>query len=138
MGLSIFRFSDEILDNFAKHDSDSEFLNTDGIIPIGDAIELLNRSYTDGPLIESPNMPCYNGVFFSRNCYSTTLWRELRNYKLELSSTDGDNDLFDITASEGAITIVDGNSTVFHGNCDAGRCMFESAIMISGNRVTME
>jgi beta-xylosidase len=51
-------------------------LESDGVTPVNDPIELLDRGSADGPLIEAPNMLLYEGtyfLFFSSNCYSTTL-----------------------------------------------------------------
>ena len=47
------------------------------------------------------------------------------------------NNPVEIMAPGGATTTVDGKNMVFHANCAAGRCMFESAITISGNTMTM-
>jgi beta-xylosidase len=44
---------------------------------IGKPITILDRGTADGPLIEAPNLVYENGVyilFFSSNCYSTTLY----------------------------------------------------------------
>ena len=49
----------------------------DGYTLIGKAIPLLNRGSADGPLIEAPSLVYENGLyilFFSSNCYSTTLY----------------------------------------------------------------
>lgn len=123
-------------------------LEADGITPVNDPIELLDRGDADGPLIEAPNLLLYDGtyfLFFSSNCYSTTLYdvsyATASSVKGPFTKSSAPlmvtNNPFEITAPGGATTTVDGKNMVFHANCDAGRCMFESAITISGNTVTM-
>lgn len=123
-------------------------LEADGVTPVGSPIELLDRGQYDGPLIEAPNMLLYQGtyfLFFSSNCYSSTLYDvsyatassvkgPFTKSSAPLMVTDNP---FEITAPGGATATVDGRSMVFHANCPAGRCMFESDITISGNIVTM-
>ena len=123
-------------------------LAADGVTPVNDPIELLDRSDAEGSLIEAPNLLLYDStyfLFFSINCYSTRLYDV--SYATA-SSVKGPftkssvplmvtNNPFEITAPGGATTTVDGKNIVFHANCAARRCMFESAIAISGNTVTM-
>jgi beta-xylosidase len=119
-------------------------LEADGITPVNDPIELLDRGDADGPLIEAPNLLLYDGtyfLFFSSNCYSTTLYDV--SYATSNSVTGPftkssaplmvTNNPFEITAPGGATTTVDGQNMVFHANCPAGRCMFASAIVMSGS-----
>lgn len=123
-------------------------LEDDGVTPINDPVELLDRGDADGPLIEAPNLLLYDGtyfLFFSSNCYSTTLYdvsyATASSVKGPFTKSSAPlmvtNNPFEITAPGGATTTVDGSTMVFHANCDAGRCMFESAISISGDTVTM-
>jgi hypothetical protein len=118
------------------------------VTPVNDPIELLDRGDADGPLIEAPNLLFYDGtyfLFFSSNCFSTTLYdvsyatASLAKGPFTKSSAPlmVTNNPFEITAPGGATTTVDGKNMVFHANCPAGRCMFESAITISGDTVTM-
>jgi beta-xylosidase len=123
-------------------------LASDGVTPVGDPIELLDRSDADGPLIEAPNLILVNGVyflFFSSNCYTTPQYDI--SY-VTASSVNGPftksssplivtNDPFNITVPEGAPATDDGKNLVFHVNCDAGRYMFERAIDISGTQVSI-
>ncbi|KAE9374763.1 glycoside hydrolase family 43 protein [Stipitochalara longipes BDJ] len=104
-------------------------LASDGLPPVSDPIQLLDRDDGDGPLIEAPNLILVNGVyflFFSSNCYTTL------QYDAPLIVTGNP---FNITAPGGAQGTVDGKNLVFHANCGAGRCMFERAIEISGTTV---
>lgn len=51
-------------------------LAADGVTPVNNPIELLDRGDADGPLIEAPNLLLYGGAyfsFFSSNRFSTTL-----------------------------------------------------------------
>lgn len=123
-------------------------LEADGITPVGDPIELLDRGDADGPLIEAPSLILVNGVyilFFSSNCYSTTLYDisyatassvtgPFTKSSAPLAVTDNP---FDLTAPGGATATDDGKNMVFHANCDAGRCMYETTITVSGTTVSI-
>lgn len=117
-------------------------LASDGVTPVGDPIELLNRSDADGPLIEAPNVILVNGVyflFFSSNCYTTpqydVSYATASSIKGPFTKSDAPllvtGSPFNITTPGGAQATMDGKSLVFHANCDAGRCMFERAMKIS-------
>lgn len=121
-------------------------LAADGITPVGDPIQILDRSDADGPLIEAPNLILVNGVyilFFSSNCYTTTLYdishatassiKGPYTKQAWLAVTDNP---FSLTAPGGATATVDGQNMVFHANCAAGRCMYQSKITVSGTDVS--
>jgi len=123
-------------------------LAADGVTPVGDPIELLDRGDADGPLIEAPDLILHKGtyfLFFSSNCYSSTFYDvsyatassvkgPFTKSSAPLMTTDNP---FNITSPGGATATVDGRNMVFHAQCPIGRCMFESAITISGDIVTM-
>lgn len=123
-------------------------LASDGVTLVEDPIELLDRSSADGPLIEAPNMLLRDGIyflFFSSNCYSTTLYdisyataSSVRGpFTKSAAPLMVTNDPFELTSPGGVTTTMDGQNVVFHANCAAGRCMFESNISISGTTVTV-
>jgi beta-xylosidase len=123
-------------------------LAEDGVTPVGNPVELLDRSDADGPLIEAPNLLLYEGVyflFFSSNCYTSPDYDV--SYAVA-SSVKGPftkscaplmvtNNPFALTSPGGATSTVDGKNLVFHGNCAAGRCMFQSGITIAGEVISM-
>ncbi|CZR59235.1 related to endo-arabinase [Phialocephala subalpina] len=122
-------------------------LEADGVTPSGDPIELLDRGDADGPLIEAPNLILVNGVyflFFSSNCYSTTLYdisyATASSVKGPFTKSSAPlavtGNPFNLTAPGGATATTNGKNMVFHANCDAGRCMYESAITVSGTAVS--
>lgn len=53
-------------------------VESDGVTPVGSAIELIDSGDADGPLIEAPSLIRSSGgeyiLFFSSNCYTTTLY----------------------------------------------------------------
>ena len=123
-------------------------LASDGVTPVGSPIELLDRGNADGPLIEAPNLILVNGVyflFFSSNCYSTTLYdvsyataTSVRGpFAKSSAPLMVTNNPYEVTASGGATATTNGKNMAFHANCAAGRCMFETAITISGTTVTV-
>lgn len=122
-------------------------LEDDGVTLVGDAIELLDRGDADGPLIEAPDIVRNSAgvyfLFFSSNCYSTTLYdvsyataSSVKGPWTKSSApllVTGD---YGLTAPGGASATLDASAIVFHANCDAGRCMYERSITISGDIVT--
>lgn len=49
----------------------------DGVTSIGTAIQILDRTAADGPLVEAPNLAILNGqyyLFFSSNCYDSAAY----------------------------------------------------------------
>jgi len=123
-------------------------LLSDGVTPNGDPVEILDRSDADGPLIEAPNVILVNGVyflFFSSNCYSTTLYdvsyatatNVLGPYTKSSAPLMVTNNPYAITSPGGATATVDGTKLVFHANCGAGRCLYETGITISGTTATI-
>ena len=123
-------------------------LSLDGYTKIGSPIQILDRGQYDGPLIEAPSLiKAGDGtfiLFFSSNCYSTTLY----DISYATSSTltgpytkssapllvTGNNGL---TAPGGATSIVGGRQLVFHANCDQGRCMYETSFSVANKVVTI-
>jgi hypothetical protein len=123
-------------------------LASDGVTPLGDPIELLDRSDADGPLIEAPNLILVNGVYFlflSSNCYTTPEYDvnyATASYVKGLFTKSSSplivtGSPFNVTAPGGARATDDGKNLLFHANCDAGRCMFERAIDVSGTQVSI-
>jgi len=52
-------------------------LTSDGLSPVGNPVQILDRGQFDGPLIEAPNLLRQNGIyflFFSSNCFNTNLY----------------------------------------------------------------
>lgn len=119
-------------------------VEADGITPKGNAIQLLDRSESDGPLIEAPNLVRTSdggyALFFSSNCYTTpgydvayaTSKTLLGPYvkapnPLIMTGTQG------FAAPGGASIAADGQHMVFHANVGAGRGMFTTTISGEAN-----
>ena len=122
-------------------------LAADGTTPVGSPVQILDRGTADGPLIEAPSLILYAGVyvlFFSSNCYSTpqydisyaTATSIMGPYTKSSAPLAITGDPFNLTAPGGATAGAGGKNMVFHANCDAGRCMYEHPITISGTTVT--
>ncbi|KAH8683112.1 glycosyl hydrolase [Tricladium varicosporioides] len=123
-------------------------LAKDGFTPVGSPVRILDRSDADGPLIEAPQIILIKGVyflFFSSNCFSTpqydVSYATAASIKGPYTKSSRPlmvtNDPFALTAPGGAQASCAGDSIVFHANCDAGRCMYERAITISGKNVSI-
>lgn len=123
-------------------------VDLDGYTLVGSATELLDRGDADGPLIEAPNLiHAADGtyvLFFSSNCYSTTLYDVSYATSSSLAGpytkssapllVTGD---YGLEAPGGATSIVGGGELVFHANCDEGRCMYETSFSVSSGVVTI-
>ncbi|KAH8887896.1 glycosyl hydrolase family 43 protein [Thozetella sp. PMI_491] len=123
-------------------------LGLDGYSKIGSAFQILDRSQYDGPLIEAPNLiKAADGtyvLFFSSNCYSTTLYdisyatsSSLKGPYTKSSAPLLVTGNYGLTAPGGAQAIVGGGQLVFHANCAQGRCMYESSFKVANNIVTL-
>lgn len=127
-------------------------LAQDGFTKIGSPFQILDRGQYDGPLIEAPNLiKAADGtfiLFFSSNCYSTTLYDISYATAPTLSGpyTKSSAPLlvtgnYGLTAPGGATSIDGGGQLVFHANCanvgGSGRCMYETSFKVANNVVTI-
>lgn len=123
-------------------------LTADRMTPVGTPVELLDRGDADGPLIEAPRIITVNGVyvlFFSSNCYSTPQYDVSYGmassvkgpYTKSTAALLVTDNPFNLTAPSGSTAMDDGKNMVFHVNCPAGRCMYQTAITVSGTEVTI-
>jgi len=129
-------------------------LDTDAITPLGSPTTILENGQYDGPLIEAPSLirvvsyqslpPVTYVLFFSSNCYSTTLYDVSYATSESLMGpytkstqpllTTGNDGLF---GPGGATASVDGSVIVYHAFCGtdlaSGRCMHERTLNIVGD-----
>lgn len=124
-------------------------LDADGTTLVGEAIEVLDRSDADGPLVEAPNLVQADDgtyvLFFSSNCYSTTLYDISYATSSSLTGPYAKSaepllvtGNYGLTAPGGATCSVGGDAVmVFHANCDQGRCMYETSYSVSDGVVTI-
>jgi beta-xylosidase len=122
----------------------------DGITRIGQAIQILDRTDADGPLVEAPNLIKTKegsyALFYSSWCYTDTRY----DVKYVLSSAvEGpyrrtrspslvETSNFGLTSPGGATSIAGGGMMVFHANCDAeagARCMYTANFTVTGTNV---
>jgi len=124
-------------------------VESDGVTPTGDAIQILDRGEYDGPLIEAPKIVLVNGVyalFFSSNCYNTNLYdvsyataSSVNGPYTKASSpllVTGDDSL---TAPGGMTPIPDGSFAVFHATTNSDpltRPMYTAKLTWDGDVVS--
>ncbi|KAJ5218029.1 uncharacterized protein N7498_000128 [Penicillium cinerascens] len=118
----------------------------DGVTPIGDAVQILDRSTADGdgPLVEAPSLVLHDGtyfLFYSTHCYTDEAydvrWATATNItgpytktNVELLKT-GDG----LISPGGATVCGCGDRMLFHGWCDDSkkqRCMYHAGVDLSG------
>ncbi|EIW81936.1 glycoside hydrolase family 43 protein [Coniophora puteana RWD-64-598 SS2] len=124
-------------------------MQSDGVTPNGDAVQILDRDAGDGPLIEAPKLVLVNGVyavFFSSNCYNTDLYDvsyatassvkgpyTKAGTPLLVTGNDG------LTAPGGMTPTPDGSFAVFHATSNPSpltRPMWTAQLTWNGNTVT--
>ena len=124
----------------------------DGFTPIGDAVQLLDRSDADGdgPLVEAPNLILHGDtyfLFYSTHCFTDPKY-DMR-YATSKSITgpyvkqgnaqhpllQGGNGL----TSPGSGTVCGcGDRMVFHAFCEKDmRCMYAADVCINGGQVSI-
>lgn len=122
-------------------------VESDGITPTGAASELFANDAADGPDVEAPMMIKSGGVyfvFFSSNCYSTTLYDV--SYATSSSPTSGftksSAPLFltgtdELTGPGGASVWTDNEHMVLHGQTGGGiRALYTATVSESGTSVS--
>lgn len=126
-------------------------VQADGVTPIGDAVQILDRSTADGdgPLVEAPSLVLRGGtyfLFYSTHCYTDDAydvrWATATNIagpytktNVELVKTGGG-----LISPGGATVCGCGDRMLFHGWCDASkkiRCMYYADVNLSGRTATI-
>ncbi|KAG2148567.1 glycoside hydrolase family 43 protein [Suillus cothurnatus] len=124
-------------------------METDGVTPTGEPVQILDRGQSDGPLIEAPALILHNGtyvLFFSSNCYNTDLYDisyatapSISGPYTKASSpllVTGDDGL---TAPGGATPRLDGGFMVFHVTVNTNpltRYMYTATLTWNGTIVS--
>lgn len=118
----------------------------DGTTRIGPAVELLDRTEADGPLVEAPNLiRAADGsyvLFFSSHCFTSPSY----DVKYAVSESVAGpytrtpealfrTGYYSLTSPGGATSVARGGVIVFHGDCAAGRCMFMARFSVTGEYV---
>ncbi|KAH8703692.1 putative endo xylanase [Talaromyces proteolyticus] len=136
-------------------------MESDGVTPTSDPVQLLDRSDLDGPLIEAPSLVLSNGIYylsFSSNYYNTEYYdtsyayatsvagpytkQSAPNAPLLVTGTNTDN-AGSLSAPGGSDFSVDGTKIVFHANENGkditnGRAMFVSGISENNDIITLQ
>ncbi|KAJ5267878.1 hypothetical protein N7478_010686 [Penicillium angulare] len=123
-------------------------LQADCITPIGDAVQILDRSTADndGPLVEAPSLVLHEGTYFlsySTHCYTdmaydvrwataSSVAGPYHKTNVQLVKTEGGGGL----TSPGVATFCGcGDRMLFHGWCNFAktrRCMYVADISLTG------
>ncbi|KAE8351379.1 glycosyl hydrolase [Aspergillus coremiiformis] len=121
-------------------------VKSDGFTPDGDAVSILDRDQSDGPLVEAPNLILHEDtyfLFYSTHCY-TDIQYDVR-YATSKSITGPyiktGNQLvksgeYDLTSPGGGTVCGCGDRMLFHGFCrEDVRCTYAADISIVGDQV---
>lgn len=113
----------------------------DGFTPVGEAITILDRiEEVDGPLIEAPSLvKTRKGkyvLFYSSHCYNTAEYdvrfavaEDIKGPWVRMGELMGKETRdYRFPAPGGGASVVqaEGGGMVFHADCEAGRCMYET------------
>ncbi|KAL1971023.1 hypothetical protein VTN77DRAFT_2857 [Rasamsonia byssochlamydoides] len=117
-------------------------MESDGVTPVGDPVEILDITQSDGPLVEAPRIiRTKEGIYFltfSSHCdtspqynvkyaTSTSVKGPYERAPTPLLQT-GD---YNLVSPGGASLARDGTKIVFHANCGIFRCMYAAAVNIT-------
>ncbi|KAK3309455.1 glycosyl hydrolase [Chaetomium strumarium] len=120
---------------------------TDGVTLVGEAETILDRDpELDGPLVEAPSLVRAGGkfvLFYSSHCFNSpdydvkyaTAERIQGPYTRKgqlIGKQAGD---YGLEAPGGATGVMGGLAMVFHANCPAGRCMYETEYVLEGGEI---
>lgn len=118
----------------------------DGVTPVGEAIQILDRDDSDGPLVEAPNLILRGNtyfLFYSTHCFNDVMYdvRYATSQSIKGPYTKigqllktGDSNL---TSPGGATACICGDRMLFHANCDQGRCLYQTGIEINSTAVSI-
>jgi hypothetical protein len=122
----------------------------DGVTLIGEATTILDRDpELDGPLVEAPSLvragPGGGGfvLFYSSHCFNSpdydvkyaTAERIQGPYTRKGQLIGKEAGDFGLEAPGGATGVMGGLGMVFHANCPAGRCMYETEYVFEGGEI---
>lgn len=129
-------------------------LAKDGVTPVGDPVQILDRNTADGdgPLVEAPSLVLSSGtyyLFYSTHCFNEDTYDTryatassingpyTKNNKQLLKTGDSPR-----LISPGGATVHadDGNRILFHGWCDASmkqRCMYGANLSLDGTKASI-
>ena len=130
----------------------------DGLTPVGNPVQLIDREAIDGPLIEAPSLMRSGNtyiLFFSSNCYTTSLydvsyatsvngiygpWEKSHAPYAPLLVTGSNNGKL---WAPGSLSVAqDGQHVVFHADAvhawTANRPMWAGTISVNGRVVTIQ
>ncbi|PYH38201.1 glycoside hydrolase family 43 protein [Aspergillus neoniger CBS 115656] len=123
-------------------------VDTDGFTPVGDAVQILDRDDSDGPLVEAPNLILHGDtyfLFYSTHCYTDekydVRWATATEITGPYTKTgkqlvkSGD---WGLVSPGGGTVCGCGDRMLFHGFCkegDSRRCMYAAEVRIQGVEV---
>ncbi|KAJ9214530.1 CAZyme family GH43 [Paecilomyces variotii] len=120
----------------------------DGVTPVGDPVQILDRDSSDGPLVEAPNLILHQGtyfLFYSTHCFTdpkydvryataTSITGPYTKTNTQLLKTGE----FGMTSPGGGTVSGAGDKLVLHSFCEPNvRCAYAANISIKGKTVTV-
>lgn len=117
----------------------------DGVTPLGEPVQILDRDDSDGPLVEAPNLVLHGDtyyLFYSTHCFTdptydvryataSSITGPYKKTGNQLVKT-GDDSL----SSPGGGTVCScGDRILFHGFCDKGRCTYSARVTLAESTV---
>ncbi|OJJ97720.1 glycoside hydrolase family 43 protein [Aspergillus aculeatus ATCC 16872] len=120
----------------------------DGFTPVGDAVQILDRDDSDGPLVEAPNLILHGDtyfLFYSTHCYTDPKYdvRWATSKSITGPYTKSGRQLFasgqwNLTSPGGGTVCGCGDRMLFHGFCGGDRrCTYAARLDIQGEDVVV-
>ncbi|TDZ22528.1 putative arabinan endo-1,5-alpha-L-arabinosidase C [Colletotrichum orbiculare MAFF 240422] len=121
-------------------------VEADGIAKKGDPVKILDRTDEDGPLVEAPDLVRTDDglyiLFFSSFCFNSDKYnvnyatsRDIKGPYRRPSRKLLQTGDFNLTAPGGATSVLGGGQMLFHGDCDEGRCLYQTQYIVTGRDV---
>lgn len=126
-------------------------LQDDGVTPIGDPVQILDRNTADGdgPLVEAPSLVFHQGtyfLFYSTHCFTDTAYDVRYATSSSITGPYTKNNLEFVKTGDsglnspgGATVCGCGDRIILHGWCNdhSERCMYHAGLTLSGNTATL-
>lgn len=124
-------------------------VSEDGVTPVGDAVQLIDRDASDGPLVEAPSLVrARDGtylLFYSTHCFTDVKYDVRVATASSIAGPYSKNGVSVLASNDqlygpGGATVLNDGNMLFHGWCNGNsvRCMYAAHMDVSGGSPFVE
>jgi beta-xylosidase len=124
-------------------------VSEDGVTPVGDAVQLIDRDASDGPLVEAPSLVRAGDgtylLFYSTHCFTDVKYDVRVATARTVAGPYSKNGVSVLASNDqlygpGGATVVNDGNMLFHGWCNGNsvRCMYAAHMNVSGGSPFVE